>query len=97
MPTKTFSGRGDVDALAYADALAERDYGMSYGQFCGSVLLDYVRTQQALPRIGQTQDARQQRINALRRMREMSERLADSSLATMTDSELKDRIASRYD
>lgn len=40
MATKTFSCRADAEKLAYADALAKKEYGMSFGQYCGTVLLN---------------------------------------------------------
>lgn len=33
MATKTFSSRADAEKLAYADALAKKEYGMSFGQY----------------------------------------------------------------
>lgn len=45
MATRTFSGRVDEGALAFADALARRDYGLSFGQYCGTILLDSIQAQ----------------------------------------------------
>ena len=97
MATKTFSGRGDVGKLAYADALALREYGMSYGQYCGSILLDYVHAEHALPAVSTANEIREQRAAALARMREMSERLRGSKLAQMSDEDMKRLIAGRYE
>ena len=96
MQTKTFSGRADVEKLSFADALTEREYGISYGQFCSSVLLDHIHTQHALPEIDFTSSEAEQRAVALKRLREMKTRLEGSSLATATSEELKQRIAGRY-
>lgn len=50
MATKTFSGRVDTKKLEYADSIARRDEGMSFGQFCSSQLLDYVCATGSLPK-----------------------------------------------
>lgn len=49
MATKTFSGRVDVKKLEYAESVAQRDAGMSFGQFCSTQLLDYVCDAGSLP------------------------------------------------
>ena len=49
MTTKTFSSRVDADKLAYADAMARQQFGMSFGQYCGSVLIDAIREGSELP------------------------------------------------
>lgn len=96
MPTKTFSGRAELDKLAYADALAMQEYGISYGQFCSSILLDFIQEKRALPAVGLEAGLQQQRIDALKRLRAMGKRLEGSKLATMSDEEMKQQIASRY-
>ena len=96
METKTFSGRANKHKLAYADALAEREFGMSYGQLCSSVMLDYVCAQHAFPNMVLPADEEQQRLRALERLREMGKRLEGSSLATLNDADIKERIAERY-
>lgn len=50
MATKTFSCRADAEKLAYADALAKKEYGMSFGQYCGTVLLNGIEQTGELPR-----------------------------------------------
>lgn len=41
MATKTFSSRADAEKLAYAGCrLAKKECGMSFGQYCGTVLLN---------------------------------------------------------
>ena len=49
MTTKTFSSRVDAEKLAYADAMARQRFGMSFGQYCGSVLIDAIREGTDLP------------------------------------------------
>ena len=43
MATKTFSGRADEAKLARADALTQRVFGLSFGQYCATVLLDQLK------------------------------------------------------
>ena len=96
MATKTFSGRADADKLAYADALAEKSFGMSFGQYCSSVLLENIHTRHAFPQLQEEDSLQDRRQKALSRLREMSIRLEGSELADMTDEEMKQIIASRY-
>ena len=42
MATKTFSGRADAEKILLADALARQEYGLSFGQYCSGVLVDYI-------------------------------------------------------
>lgn len=97
MATKTFSGRAEEDKLAYADALTQREYGISYGQYCATVLLNQVQLQHALPVFARENDAPTRRVAALHRLREMSEQLRGSKLATMDEGEMKALVASRYE
>ena len=52
MATKTFSGRVDSKKLEYADAIAKREEGVSFGQYCSTELLDYVCATGTVPRFG---------------------------------------------
>ena len=97
MATKTFSGRAEEGKLAYADALAQRDHDMSYGQYCATVLLDQIQLSHALPQLPQPDGELEKRLQALHRMRKMSDRLRGSRLASMSDDELKELVASRYE
>lgn len=49
MATKTFSGRADAEKILLADALARQEYGLSFGQYCSGVLVDYICETGALP------------------------------------------------
>ena len=95
MKTKTFSGRASMDKLAFADALAEREFGMSYGQFCSSTMLDYVCEHRSFPDVSSSEQAAE-RAGAFTRLREMGKRLEGSSLADLDDAQMKERIAGRY-
>lgn len=50
MATKTFSGRVDTKKLEYADSIARRESGVSFGQYCSTQLLDYVCETGTLPK-----------------------------------------------
>ncbi len=50
MATKTFSGRVDTKKLEYADSIARRDEGVSFGQYCSTSLLDYICATGSLPK-----------------------------------------------
>ena len=49
MATKTFSSRADEASLAYADAMAHERFGISFGQYCGSVLIDAMNLPEKTP------------------------------------------------
>ena len=49
MATKTFSGRVDTKKLEFAESIAQREAGMSFGQFCSTQLLDYICDAGSLP------------------------------------------------
>ena len=53
MATKTFSGRADAEKILLAEALAQKEYGMSFGQYCGTVLLDAIQQEGKMPDLPQ--------------------------------------------
>lgn len=50
MATRTFSGRVDTKKLEYADSIAKREEGLSFGQYCSTQLLDYICATGELPK-----------------------------------------------
>ncbi len=96
MATKTFSSRADEQDLAYADAIARKQFGMSFGQYCGSILLNAVRQGAELP-TPISDAASTKKANAISKIKSFSQREHDSSIGKMTDSEIRDLIASRYE
>ena len=96
MATKTFSSRADAEKLAYADALAKKEYGMSFGQYCGMVLLDGIEQTGELPRY-KNEDELERKKRAIEFMKNFSSYPHDERIGRMTDEELKDLIASRYE
>ena len=95
MATKTFSSRADEKRLAYADALTREKFGMSFGQYCGSILLDAVYEGANLPqRPTRGEDAK---AKAIAQMKAFSRLPHNPAIGFMSDDEIKNLIASRYE
>lgn len=96
MATRTFSSRADEEQLAFADALSRREYGMSYGQYCGTVLLGSIKATGSLPRLAQAEeDARKKAAASL--IRGFSAHVRNPEVARLSDEGIRELIASRYD
>ncbi len=96
MATKTFSSRTSESNLAYMDALTRTEFGMSYGQYCGSILIDAVRSGEKLPR-PQKIDEATRRASAVESMKAFSLKHRNAEIGAMSDDEIKRLIASRYE
>ncbi|MDO5118347.1 MAG: hypothetical protein Q4D34_07665, partial [Eggerthellaceae bacterium] len=72
MPTKTFSGRAEEKKLSYADSLVRRRFGMSFGQYCATILIDAIYDGADLPELGKDADKLAKRQRALQGMKELS-------------------------
>ncbi len=96
MPTKTFAGRTDEKNLAYINAVTQAQFGLSYGQYCSSVLIDAVKQGAELPRPG-TSDAASRRKAAIAKMKRLSQAPKNKEIGLMSDDAIKDLIASRYE
>ena len=96
MLTKTFSARADSEKLAYADELARREYGMSFGQYCGSVLLDLACKTSELPKPAEGNERLTKRKEAWERMKARSGAFGNPDIAAMSDAEIKELVARRY-
>ena len=96
MKTKTFSGRADAEKLAFADSLTRQTLGISFGQYCSAVLLDAVFREAKLPQFGEppSSDAK---AAAVEKLKSMSESFHNEQIGAMTDAELREMIASRYE
>ena len=97
MATKVFSSRADAKALAFADSLARRRYGISYGQYCGTVLLEYIDDAGALPPIGSAKKEGDAKRRAAALIKDFSARPHNSRIGAMTDAEVRDLMAARYE
>ena len=95
MSTKTFSGRVDSEALAFADALARRDFGLSFGQYCGTVLLESICSSGAMPSLPRQERPEKDRAAAV--IKGFAARGRNREIGRLTDSEVRDLIASRYE
>ncbi|MDO4289621.1 MAG: hypothetical protein Q4C41_00130 [Eggerthellaceae bacterium] len=95
MATKTFSSRADEKSLAFADALARQGYGMSFGQYCGTVLLDVIERTGKLPQLDAACDERKRQAASV--IKGFSARVRHAEVGRMSDAEIRELIASRYE
>lgn len=96
MATKTFSSRADETALAFADALTQQEYGLSFGQYCGTLLLESIESAAKLPKLARKKvDRRKKRAAEI--IKGFSKREHDASVAALDDVAIRDLIASRYE
>lgn len=96
MPTKVFSGRADAYALEQADAIIQHEFGMSFGQYCATMLLPFISETGEVPHI-EDADRNKKRKEALEYLKNLTpEHLIHPEIATYTDEQLKELIASRY-
>lgn len=96
MATKTFSSRADAQKLAFAETVTREKYGMSFGQYCGSVLVDAVCQGVELPDARLTAD-RDRKIAAIAKMKSLSAQPHDESIGLMSDDDIKQMLVSRYE
>lgn len=95
MPTKTFSSRADAQKLSFANGLTRRELGMSFGQYCGSVVLDSICESASLPDLGSQKPA-SARVRAAEALKGISTRFSNPEIAQLSDAEVRDLLASRY-
>lgn len=96
MSTKVFSSRVDGDMLAYADNLTRRDFGLSFGQYCGSLLLESVNETGKLPQLNASKE-QSEKVKAAAFIKGFGKKVRNANIGKMSDSEIKDLIASRYE
>ncbi len=93
MSTKIFSSRTDEEKLRIVEEIAQRDANISFGQFCGTTVVDYVYEIGKLPDL----ELPDQTKSGIETMIALSEKHGASKLSGMSDAEIKDLIASRYE
>lgn len=93
MATKTFSGRADEEKILLADALAQQEYGLSFGQYCSGVLVDYVCETGSLPNTR----VRSKKKSGVATMLSLAKKHRGSDMARLSDQEIRDVIAGRYE
>lgn len=96
MATKTFAGRVEEGSLSFMNSLTRKQFGMSYGQYCSSVLIEAVKEGAELPSpaSGSTDGRRRA---AVLKMKSLSKQGRNKEVGMMSDAEIKDLIASRYE
>lgn len=93
MSTKTFSGRADAEKILLADTLARQEYGLSFGQYCSGVLVDYICETGSLP----DTRVRSKKKGGVATMLGLTKKYQGSDMARLSDQEIRDLIASRYE
>ena len=96
MATKVFSSRADEGLLAYADALARREFGLSYGQYCGTVLLEAIKRGGRLPQPDLPEES-SAKMRAASFLKGFAQRKHNEDIGMMSDEEIRELIASRYE
>lgn len=96
MATKTFSSRADEHQIALADALTRQEYGLSFGQYCGSVLLSYIQETGKLPPLENDAGAAKTKREALSFIRGFSAYVTHPEIGRLTDDEIANLIGQRY-
>lgn len=94
MATKTFSSRADEQSLAYADSVTREQFGMSFGQYCGSILIDAVCQGVALPQAAPKVASK--KASAIASMKAISQRPHNPAIGRMSDEEIEDLLRSRH-
>lgn len=95
MVTKVFSSRTDEKLLSLADALARKEYGISYGQYCGTILLQSIEATGEMPHLAEAQKDNRKK-QAAKLIKGFSSRKKNPSIGTLSDHEIKNLIAGRY-
>lgn len=97
MATKTFSSRVNEEKLAFADGLVRKRYGISYGQYCGTVLLDDIEATGRLPKLNGAQSAEEKKRAAVSFIKGFASKAVHPEIGSYSDADVRDLIASRYE
>lgn len=95
MSKTIFSSRADKDALAYADKLSRTQYGLSYGQYCGTILLEAIEREGHLPSIDDAAD--DVKVSAFAYLKEFPVKYKNSEIGSLSDEQIRNLIASQYE
>ena len=95
MPTKTFSSRAEESSLAFADALTRKEYGLSFGQYCGTVLIDSITSTGKMPDLV-TPEPQGEKRRAAAFIKGFSASAQDASIGHLSDEGVRELIAGRY-
>ncbi len=94
MSTKTFSSRANADDLAFAETVTRSQFGMSFGQYCGSVLIDAMKQGAPLP--SGNASASNVKADAIARIKAIATLPHDPEIGHLSDEEIEELIAGRY-
>ncbi len=97
MTSKTFSSRVDEAKLDFADLLTRQKYGMSFGQYCGTILIDAIEANGCIPDLDLPDSPQAKRQKAISFVKNFADRTKNSEIGRLSDEEIKDLIASRYE
>lgn len=70
---------------------------MSFGQFCGTVLIDAIERSGHIPDLESTCEPQSKKERAFSYIRDFSIKTKGMDIAQLSDDEIKDLIASRYE
>ena len=83
MATKTFSSRADSAKLAYADSVTRSQFNMSFGQYCGSVLVEAISQGVPLPNaLGES--AQERKANAAAKIKSVAKSFMEKNSAAVS-------------
>lgn len=97
MASKTFSSRVDEEALNYADMLSRQEYGLSFGQYCGTILIDSIRKSGRMPSLPTTNAGGNKKAQAISFIKNFSASTTHPEIGEYSDKEIRDLIASKYE
>lgn len=92
MATKTFSSRADEKKLRFADEVTQRELGISFGQYCGTQVLEYVYRTGKLPDVEMPD-----KPSGIQTMRDLTARHRNTHVGTMPDEEIKARLEGHHE
>lgn len=96
MATKTISSRVDETQLAFVEALTRQTYGQSFGQYIASTLIPEIERAGHLPAFDKV-DCNKKQDEALAFIRAFPATVNNPEIGLMSDNEIKNLIASRYE
>ena len=97
MPTKTFSGRAEERDLRFADALAREQFGVSFGTYCATTFIQALKSGAELPHAPESEESKRKHLAIAAMKRICDVEPINPDIGRMSDAEIKDLIASRYE
>lgn len=97
MASKIFSSRADEEALNYANMLSRQEYGLSFGQYCGTILIDSIRESGRMPSLPAIDTSNNRKAQAISFIKNFSASATNPEIGRYSDEEIRDLIASKYE